>query len=517
MIYIFGHKKPDTDSVTSAIALSYLKNKLGLKAEPRILGKINEETKFVLDHFNVEVPKILQDVKLQIKDINYFKDCYAYNTDSLYKVYEYMIDCNVTGVPIVSIDKKFIGLITSKMIMNNMIKGSFDKLDALYNNIVELLKGESIIKFDINIKGKIDKNIFIVRSIEEFRNCMVNKPKLIIITNGFKINYDDYEFIKENKINVIRSNFSEFKVDKLITLANSCGNLKDKLRKNYFYEDNYYEYFKEEAAKIAHNNYPVLSSKGKCLGLIRVTDMEPPKKKRVILVDHNEAKQSVEGLEEAEILEIIDHHKIKANTINPINFRNMTVGSTNTIIYSMFMENNVDIPKDIAGLMLSGIISDTLLLTSPTTTEYDKYVADELSKIADINIESYGKDMFKAGTNLKGKSIDEVIDMDAKEYEINDKKIYISNVITLNPDQIFLHKGNYVHKLTEIEENREIDVVVLLVTDMIKGGSYIFFNHKSKDIVSKATNIEKIKQGEYLEGILSRKKQLLPMLMDVIR
>ena len=517
MIYIFGHKKPDTDSVTSAIALSYLKNKIGVKAEPRILGKINEETKFVLDYFNVEAPKLLQDVKLQIKDINYYKNCYAFATDSLYKVYNYMIESNVTGAPILSMDKKFIGLVTSKMIMNNMIKGSFDKVDTLYNNIIELLKGESITKFDIYIKGKIDKNIFIVKNIEEFRNAMVNKPKLIIIVNGFKITYDDYEFINNKKINVIRTNFSTFKVDKLITLANCTGNLEDKMRKSYFYEDNYYEYFKEEAAKLAHNNYPVLSSKGKCLGLIRVTDMEPPKKKRVILVDHNEAKQSVEGLEEAEILEIIDHHKINASTINPVNFRNMAVGSTNTIIYSMFIENNVEIPKDIAGLMLSGIVSDTLLLTSPTTTEYDRIAAQNLSKIAEVNVETYGKDMFKAGTNLKGKTVDEVIDMDAKTYEINDKKIYISNVLTLNPDQIFLQKGNYVHKLTEIEEAREIDIVVLLVTDMIKKGSYIFFNHKSKDIISKATNVERIKQGEYLEGILSRKKQLLPMLMDVIR
>ena len=517
MIYIFGHKKPDTDSVTSAIALSYLKNKIGVKSEARVLGKINEETKFVLNYFNVKIPEILQDVKLQLKDINYYKDCYAFSTDSLYKVYNYMINKNVTGVPIVSMNKKFIGLVTSKMIMNNMIKGSFDKLDALYNNIVELLKGESVTKFDLYIKGKINKNIFIAKTIEEFRNYINNKPKLIIIANGFKITYDDYEFVNDNKINVIRTNFSEFKVDKLITLANCSGNLEDVMRKAYFYENNYYEYFKEEAAKIAHNNYPVLSSKDKCLGLIRVTDMEPPKKKKVILVDHNEAKQSVEGLEEAEILEIIDHHKINASTINPVNFRNMAVGSTNTIIYSMFIENNVNIPKNIAGIMLSGIISDTLLLTSPTTTEYDKIAAKELSEIADVNVENYGREMFKAGTNLKGKSIEEIIDMDAKIYEINNQKIYISNVLTLNSDQIFLQKGNYIHRLTEIGETGEIDIVVLLVTDMIKGGSYIFFNHKSKDIIAKATNIDKIKQGEYLEGILSRKKQLLPMLMDVIR
>ena len=193
MIYIFGHKKPDTDSVTSAIALSYLKNQIGMETEPRILGKINDETKFVLNHFNVEVPKILEDVKLKIKDIYYYKNYYGYTDNSLYEVYNYMINHNITGLPILSVDKKFVGLITSKMIINDMIKDNFDTINTTYNNILELLNGVSLLNFDEQIKGIIDNDIFIVDSISEFRNKMIKKPKLIIIANNSKLDLEDYK------------------------------------------------------------------------------------------------------------------------------------------------------------------------------------------------------------------------------------------------------------------------------------------------------------------------------------
>ena len=518
MVYIFGHKKPDTDSVTSAIALSYLKNQMGMKAEPRVLDKVNDETRFVLDYFNFEVPRLLDDVKIKIKDIKYYRDCYAYVTDSLYKVYDQMMNNNVTGMPILTLDNKFLGLITSKTIMNNMINDNFDSIDTVYNNILELLDGESIFNFDTNIKGSINKSIFIAENLEEFKKYMVIKPKLIIIANGFELDEESYEFAKNNKINVISTNFSEFKIDKLITLSNCCSILKDKMRKVYFYEDTYFEDFKEEAAKLGYNNYPILSSKGKCLGLIRITDLDKPKKKKVILVDHNEEKQSADGIEEADILEIIDHHKINTLSTNmPINFRNMTVGSTNTIIYSLYIENGIVIPKDIAGIMLSGIISDTLMFTSPTTTSYDKYVGEKLALISEIDIEFYSKKMFKAGTNLKGKSINEIINSDLKTYDINEKKVCISQLITLNSDEILQKKEEYVKEINQLAKNREFDVVLFSVTDVIKKGSYLIFNDSAKHIISSAFSIDNIEQGYYMNQILSRKKQILPKLMDVIR
>ena len=430
----------------------------------------------------------------------------------------YMINHNITGLPILSVDKKFVGLITSKMIINDMIKDNFDTINTTYNNILELLNGVSLLNFDEQIKGIIDNDIFIVDSISEFRNKMIKKPKLIIIANNSKLDLEDYKFSKSNNINVIQTYFSKFKIDKLITLSNCCGLLEEKMRKTYFYEDGYYDDFKEEATLLGHNNYPVLNSKGECLGLIRITDIKKPSKKQVILVDHNEEKQSVDGLEESEILEIIDHHKINTLSTNmPINFRNMTVGSTNTIVYSMYNENGIKIPKDIAGIMLSGIISDTLMFTSPTTTDYDKEAGKQLSKISEVNIESYSKEMFKAGTNLKGKTIDKIIDSDTKTYEINNKKVYISQVITLSPDEILNNKEKYIDRLNQLENDNNYDVVLLSVTDVIKSGSYLLYNESAKKIISEAFSVENIKEGLYVNKILSRKKQILPRLMDVIR
>jgi len=254
------------------------------------------------------------------------------------------------------------------------------------------------------------------------------------------------------------------------------------------------------------------------LGLIRITDINKMNKKQVILVDHNDSVQSVDGLDEAEILEIIDHHNISSLTTNmPINFRNMTVGSTNTIIYSIYNESNISIPENIAGIMLSGIISDTLKFTSPTTTEYDKYVAYRLADIAHINIEEYSNKMFKAGTNLKGKTIEEIIQGDMKIYEANNKKIVISQVISLNPEDILNRKEEFIKTLNDMKNNRGYDIVLMCVTDIIKDGSYIFFNDLSKEDVANAFGFEEIEQGYFFSKCLSRKKQLVPLIMSVIK
>jgi manganese-dependent inorganic pyrophosphatase len=254
------------------------------------------------------------------------------------------------------------------------------------------------------------------------------------------------------------------------------------------------------------------------MGMIRITDIGNLNRKRVILVDHNEATQSVDGLEEADVLEIIDHHKIGTITTNmPINFRNMTVGSTNTIIYSMYSENNVVIPSNIAGLMLSGIISDTLKFTSPTTTEYDKYVATRLATIAMIDIDEFATKMFKAGTNLEGKTLEEIIDGDIKTFDIGNKKIAISQVLTLDSESILSRSEEYINTINEMKKNRNFDLLILCVTDMIKNGSFIFYDSNNRDLVSDAFNINDIEEGYFLDKCLSRKKQLVPLIMNVIK
>ena len=535
-VYIFGHKKPDTDSATSAIALAYLKNKLGILSKPMVLGNINKETEFVLKYFNIEVPEYLEDVKLQIKDLNYYKDCYVFETDSIRKTYDYMNNKNITGVPIVDENRKFKGLLTSKMIGYELINGNFTKLNTSYTNLLEVLKAEEILKFDEEISGNILAASFrsttILNTIEFKPDTIMiigdrhsiieaavnNKIKLLVIVGNLEIKEEHLLLAKQNKVNIIRTHFDTFHTAKLIGLSNYVKNMLTDSRNISFNENDYYDEFKDKSIKLGHNNYPVINDDGVCLGLIRITDINKMNRKQVILVDHNEAKQSVEGLDEAEILEIIDHHNISSLTTNmPINFRNMTVGSTNTIIYSMYNENNIEIPKDIAGIMLSGILSDTLKFTSPTTTEYDKYVANKLASIALINIDEYSNEMFKAGTNLKGKTIEEIIQGDMKVYEVDDKKIVISQVITLNSEDILEKRDKYIEALNQMKKNNLYDSMILCVTDIIKDGSYIFFDELSNDLISSAFGFESIEQGYFFQKCLSRKKQLVPLIMGVIR
>lgn len=535
-VYIFGHKKPDTDSVTSAIALSHLKNEIGIKTKPMVLGDINKETKFVLDYFNIEKPEYLEDVKLQIKDLNYYKNCYVSEFDSISKTYNYMSTKNITGVPIINNDKKFVGLLTSKMIGTELINGNFTKLNTSYNNILDVLKAQEILKFDEEINGHIvaaafrsttilntlefkSDTIMIVGDRHSIIEAAVNKKiKLLIIVGNLEVKEEHLKIAKQNKVNIIRTHYDTFHTAKLIGLSNYVKNLLTDTRTISFNENDYYDEFKEKSIKLGHNNYPVIDDSNNCLGLIRITDINKMNRKQVILVDHNEAVQSVDGLEEAEILEIIDHHNISSLTTKmPINFRNMTVGSTNTIIYSIYNENNITIPSHIAGIMLSGILSDTLKFTSPTTTEYDKYVAYRLADIAHINIEEYSTKMFKAGTSLKGKTIDEIIQGDIKIYELNNKRVAISQVITLNSEDIIDKKESYIKELNKIKENGNYEIVLMCVTDMIKDGSFIFFNNSSEDQVASAFGFEEIEQGYFFSKCLSRKKQLVPVIMNVVK
>ena len=533
-IYVFGHKKPDTDSVTSSIALSYLKNKMGYNTKPMILGEINSETKFVLNYFNVDIPEFLEDVKLQVKDINYHKNCFIREKDSIGKTYNYMISNNITGVPIVDDENKFIGLVTSKMIGSELIGGNFTRLNTSYDNILETLKGETILKFNDEISGNIIAAAFrsttILNTIDFNSDTIMiigdrhsvieaavnNKIKLIIIVGNQEIKDEHLKIAEINKVNIIRTRYDTFHTAKLINLSNYVKSLIKDTRSISFNENDYYDDFKRLSIKLGHNNYPVIDNDGKCLGLIRITDINKMNKKQVILVDHNDFSQSVEGLDEAEILEIVDHHNLGSLTTNmPINFRNMTVGSTNTIIYSLYNENNISIPFEIAGLMLSGIISDTLKFTSPTTTEYDKFVAQKLSLIANISIDNYATEMFKAGTDFKGKTVDEIIQGDIKNYEVNNKRISISQVITLSSDEILERKDEYIKALNNLRSFN--DIVIMSVTDIIKDGSYIFFDESSEDIVASMFGFEHIEQGYFFDKCLSRKKQLVPLLMSAVK
>ena len=341
-VYIFGHQSPDTDAVTASISLSYLKNKQGLNAEPRVLGHINKETKYALDKFNVEEPKYLNDVKLQLKDIEYLKGVYSNKSNSILKVYNYLTEKGITGTPIVDDDNNYVGIVTLKDIVRKLFDNDVEKLDTTYFNVIDVLKGEEVLKFDEEIKGNIlvasynedtfnknvklsSDNILIVGDRHEIiENAINSKIKLLIVTGNGNIKKENLESAKENKVNIIRTSNDSYRTSKLIGLSSKVSTIIEKDNSKVFKENDYYDDFMEASKKLKHNNYPILDSNNKCLGLIRITEIAKKNNKEVILVDHQEKEQSVIGLDEASILEIVDHHKIgNINTNNPINFRNM--------------------------------------------------------------------------------------------------------------------------------------------------------------------------------------------------
>ncbi|MBS7020602.1 MAG: putative manganese-dependent inorganic diphosphatase [Firmicutes bacterium] len=534
-IFVFGHKKPDTDSVTSSIALSYLKNQLGYETEPRVLGDINNESKFVLKYFDVKQPKILNDVKLQIKDINYQKENLVFKNESIYHSFFHMLKNKATTLPIVDEKKKLVGIVSMKSIAEEQIAGDLANIETSYQNIVSILNGEEILKFDEEIKGKsliasyrsttfmenIDINhesILIVgdrHSIIE--HAVMNGAKLIIVTGNGIIKENHLVIAKQNHVNVIRTSMDTFSVAKIIGLSNYVSTITSYDSVIAINENDYMNDLIDLSKKHRYSNYPVVSHNGTCLGLFRLADMNDKQQKKVILVDHNLPEQSVDGLDEAEIIEIIDHHNIGTiGTSKPINFRNMPVGSTNTILYLLYRENHIDIPKQIAGVMVSGIISDTLLMKSPTTTEIDRIAIEELSKIAEINTTEYAYEMFKAGSSIEGMTEEQILYSDFKNFKIDNSKLGIGQIFTLNIDEIKKDETNFIDLIERVAANNGYSVVALFVTDIIKNGSYLYYNQKAADILKDAFYLEEIEQGIYLDGIISRKKQIIPNIMRIM-
>ena len=370
--YIFGHKKPDSDSVMSAIGLSYLKNSLGENTEPRILGDINKETKYALKYFNIKTPEYLNDVKLQLKDIDYHKNFFIKETDSIYTGYQRMLEKSLTGIPIVDDKNYFKGLITIKDLSHVIINENTDDLYTSYANLLNVLKASEVLKFDDEIIGrilvaayrsttfmetvKLDSDMILIvgdrHSIIEY--AVRSKVKLLILSGDARIKDEHLEIARQNKVNIIRTPYTTYHITKLVTLANYIKTMLRCLTPVKFEVTEFVDNVTDINNKLKHTNYPIVDRRNKCLGLLKITDLSEKHPKKVILVDHNEKLQSVEGLEEAEILEIIDHHNLGSITTNsPINFRNMAVGSTCTIVYLLYKERKIEMPTNIEGALLS--------------------------------------------------------------------------------------------------------------------------------------------------------------------
>ena len=534
-VYVFGHRNPDTDSVTAAIALSYLKRRLGINAIPAILSSVNKETKYALNYFGIKEPMFLNDVKLKIKDLDYSKGYMAPTDYSIYDAYLKMTEEGISKIPIVDKDKHILGIVGMKDIAEACLNGDYSNVDTYYKNVLSAIGGTKITKYDNAIKGrlivpghrsttfineiKLTKNDIIITgdrySILEYA---INVPvKLIIMTNGEEIKPELLKIAKTNKVNIISTKYTTLDT---INKFNFCNNVTEIINTKKIHtvnENDDLSSFITSAEKTKYTYYPIVDNNKKCLGIIKYANVGYRNKKKVILVDHNSYEQSAIGLDEADILEIIDHHNIaNIGTSHPINFRNMPVGSTNTIIYLMYKENNVKIPKDMAGLMLSGILSDTLILNSPTTTNIDKDAVNNLARIAKVDYKKYGFDMISYGTKLTGKSKEEILYNDFKRYPTDTGTIGLGQIYTTNISDVEKDKKAYITMLNNVANLNEYKFVALFVTDIIKNGTYVYFSDEGKEILSKAFNVEEMEEGTYLPNVLSRKMQVLPAILDIM-
>jgi len=534
-VYIFGHRNPDTDAVTAAITLAYLKRKLGINAIPAILSSINRETKYALNYFGVKEPMFLNDVKLKVKDLDYSKGYMAAVDYSIYDAYQKMASEGISKIPIVDKEKHILGIVSMKDIAEECLNGNYSNIDTYYKNILTAIDGVKVTKYDNIIKGKLlvpgyrsttfinevkltGDDILITgnrHSIIEY--AVLSKVKLIIVTNNLEIKPELLKLAKTNKVNIIKTKHTTLDTIKKFNFCNNVETIINTTKIHTVSELDDLSSFIASAEKTKYTYYPIVDNNKKCLGIIKYANVGYRNKKKVILVDHNSYEQSAIGLEEADILEIIDHHNIaNIGTSHPINFRNMPVGSTNTIIYLMYKENNIKIPKDMAGLMLSGILSDTLILNSPTTTSIDKDAVNNLARIAKVNYRKYGFDMISYGTKLTGKSKEEILYNDFKRYPTDSGNIGLGQIYTTNIEEVEKDKQEYLTMLNNVAKLNEYKFVALFVTDIIKNGTYVYYSDDAKEILSRAFNIEDIPEGTYLPNILSRKMQILPSILDIM-
>ncbi|WP_029699332.1 putative manganese-dependent inorganic diphosphatase [Clostridium sp. Ade.TY] len=540
VVYVTGHKNPDSDSICAAISYAELKNKTGnLPAIPVRLGNVSRETQFILDYFNVQAPEFLETVKLKVEDLKIDNISPISPDISLKMAWNIMRDKNIKSIPVGDCNDHLIGVLS----ISNLTSSYMDiwdnkilsKSETSIDNIIDTLSAKALY-INENVKvfpGKIcvaamqpnsmkehvdEGDIVIVGDRPEIHEEVINeKVSLMILIGSSSLNDELLAKAKEAGITVISTPHDSFTASRLIIQSIPVRYVMVKDDIVSFSTDDLVEEVKETMLETRYRSYPVVDSEGKVIGTISRYHLISNFKKKVIQVDHNERGQSVPGLEEAEVLEIIDHHRVAdIQTSNPIFFRNEPIGSTSSIVAKCYFENGIRPSREVAGLLCGAIISDTLLFRSPTCTEQDKYICNKLAEIAGINLEEFAKEMFKAGTSLQGKTVKQIFNQDFKPFTIGDTKIGVAQVNTMDIEGFMPLKDDMLSYMSKKAEEAGFDMLMLLLTDILTEGSQILVAGKEPEIVEKAFKVELKDSMAFLPGVLSRKKQVIPPLTNSI-
>lgn len=534
MIYIFGHKNPDTDSICSAIALSHLKKELGVETEACSLGVLSKETQYALDRFEIPQPRMIEDIKTEVNDLEYDVISSVNPYSSILQAFEMMEEEKIKTLPVCNQSNQLMGIVTMKNIAMGLIQNDDRHLKTHMDNLLRDLKGQMLIGETGEIDGKVmvmaffhktvEKNISLDSSwisivgdnYENIEFCIKSRVQLIIITGNHEIPESLLMLAQENGVPIMSVELDTYMTSKKI---DQCNYLSSIMRSDDICVLKEYEYLEDVYKKIKtrrHTWYPIVSQSNQYLGFIGRNQLLNPQRKQVIMVDHNEYTQSAPGIEEAEILEVVDHHKIgDIRTNMPISFRNMPVGSTCTIVYRMYREAGLNPNEQVAGVLLSGIISDTLNLKSPTTTPLDIEVVRRLSLILDIDVDEFAREMFKVGTSLEGLSIEEIFYRDFKEFDIENYKIGVSQVFTLDIENVMARRDEILTFIKNEHEEHGYMATLFLITDIVKEGSTFMYEIEDEELITKAFHV-KAEQGMFVPEVISRKKQVVPGLIEAM-
>ena len=538
-VVVIGHRNPDTDSICSAIAYAELKNKTSdLVCEPRRAGKMNQETEFVLKKFGVKPPRMCTDVNPKIRDVDYREMPGIAGSTSLRRAWEIMRDQQVDTLPVTSPDNELEGIITVKDIatanMDLFDTGILAKSRTSFKNILETLDGAMVVGSEDAVcttghirigtatpemlENTVEKgDIVILTNRYESQLCAIEKEAaLLIICNGSKVGRTIQRIAEETGVAIMTTPVDTYAAGKLIS---QCAPIS-----YYMTRDDIMKFtlvtpvadVMRVMAKVRHRYFPILDEEGKYCGLVSRRNVINLRKRRIILVDHNESTQAVEGFDQAEILEIIDHHRIGSlETSGPVYFRNQPVGCTATIVTQMYDENGVEIQPQTAGLLLAAILSDTLAFRSPTCTPVDVACAKRLAKIAGVDVNEFANEMFEAGEKLDGKTAEEVFLQDFKVFMCGDIRFGVAQGSYMTRKNLLAAEALLAPYLEEARNKQNVEDLYMLLTDVPKEESVVISTGRyASEVLAEGFDTKPAEDGSWtLPGVVSRKKQFIPALM----
>ena len=540
-IFVIGHKNPDTDSICSAIAYADIKNRTSQKVKyiPKRAGQINEETEYVLNRFGMQPPGYLSNIGTQIKDMDIRMSPEADKSMSLKNAWDLMMEKSIVSLPIRDREGQLEGLITigdiAKTYMDTTDSYLLSRAKTQYRRIAETIAGTVVEgnEHGYFTKGKVlvgtanpemlkayiepDDLIIMGDREEDHLQAIAQNVSCIIVGMGIEVSEKVIKLAHEREIVIIMSPYDTFTIARLINQSIPVRYIMKTDNLVTFNTEDFTDDIQNEMIKHRHRAFPVINKKGKCIGTISRRNFLDMHRKKVALVDHNEKDQAVDNIDKAEIVEIIDHHKLGSlETMVPISFRNQPVGCTATILYEMYGEQKLEISPSIAGLLCAAIISDTLMFRSPTCTLSDKMAAGALALIAGINIEQFAKEMFKAGSNLKDKSPEEIFYQDYKKFIAEDEINFgVGQISSMDSEELKEIKERLLPFMVSECGRHGVTRVYFMLTDiMTQSTELLFYGEGSREMAENAFKMEPKNDAFYLEGVVSRKKQLIPPLME---